>query len=83
MLQQKLHLLVTMNKLNFSVIWKISMFINAINKFWSLVMNGLADIDGFKICIQAWVWLGFPPQGFWLACMYDRNNKFDRNNKLW
>ena len=24
-------------------------------------MNGLADIDGFKICIQVCVWLGFPP----------------------
>ena len=26
-----------------------------------LVMNGLADVDGFKICIQVCVWLGFPP----------------------
>ena len=24
-------------------------------------MNGLADLDGFKICIQVCVWLGFPP----------------------
>ena len=24
-------------------------------------MNGLADVDGFKICIQVCVWLGFPP----------------------
>ena len=23
-------------------------------------MNGLADVDGFKICIQVYVWLGFP-----------------------
>ena len=25
------------------------------------VMNGLADIDRFKICIQVCMWLGFPP----------------------
>ena len=24
-------------------------------------MNGLADVDGFKIFIQVCVWLGFPP----------------------
>ena len=24
-------------------------------------MTGLADVDGFKICIQVNVWLGFPP----------------------
>ena len=24
-------------------------------------MNGLADVDGFKICDQACVLLGFPP----------------------
>ena len=24
-------------------------------------MNGLADVDGFKICIQVCMWLGFPP----------------------
>ena len=36
------------------------MFTNAINQSWSLVMNGLADVDGFKICIQVCVWLGFP-----------------------
>ena len=24
-------------------------------------MNGLADVDGFKICIHVCVWLGFPP----------------------
>ena len=22
-------------------------------------MTGLADVDGFKICIQVWVWLSF------------------------
>ena len=39
-----------MNKLNFSVIWKIYLliFTNATNKFWSLVMTSLADVDGFK-----------------------------------
>ena len=53
MFQQKLPLSVgccadfQVNKLNFSVTWKISMFTNAKNKFWSLVMNGLADVDGF------------------------------------
>ena len=26
-----------------------------------LVMNGLADVDRFKICIQVCMWLGFPP----------------------
>ena len=36
------------------------MFNNATNKFESLVMIGLADVDGFKICIQVFVWLGFP-----------------------
>ena len=24
-------------------------------------MTGLPDVDGFKICIQVCVWLGFPP----------------------
>ena len=24
-------------------------------------MNGFADVDGFKICIQVRVWLGLPP----------------------
>ena len=24
-------------------------------------MSGLADIDGFKMCMQVCVWLGFPP----------------------
>ena len=33
----------------------MSMFTNAIKKFWSLVMNGLADVDGFKICIQVYI----------------------------
>ena len=39
------------------------MFTNATNKFWSLVMTGLADVDGFKICMQVCVcvWLGFQP----------------------
>ena len=37
------------------------MFTNATITFWSLVMNGLADVDGFKICIQVCVLLGFPP----------------------
>ena len=36
------------------------MFTNATNKFRSLVMNSLADVGGFKICIQTCVWLGFP-----------------------
>ena len=35
------------------------MFTNATNKFWSLIMTSLADVDGFKICIQVWVWLSF------------------------
>ena len=50
-----------MNKPKFSVIWQISMFTNATDKFWSLVMNSLTDVGGFKICFQAWVWLDFPP----------------------
>ena len=37
------------------------MFINATNKFWSLGMTGLAGVDGFIICIQVSLWLGFPP----------------------
>ena len=37
------------------------MFTNETNKFWSLVMTGLADVDGYKICIKVCVWLGFPP----------------------
>ena len=24
-------------------------------------MNSLTDVDGFKICFQVCVWLGFPP----------------------
>ena len=40
------------NKLNLSVIWNISMITNAPSKFWSLVITGLADIDGFIIFIQ-------------------------------
>ena len=24
-------------------------------------MNGLTDVDGFKICFRECVWLGFPP----------------------
>ena len=43
----------------------MSMFTNATNKFWNLVMEGLADADKFKICIQVCVWLGFPP--LWLC----------------
>ena len=41
-------------KLNFSVIWKISMFNNATNKFcqFKMPMTGLADVDGFIICIK-------------------------------
>ena len=27
----------------------------------SLVMTGLADVDGFKIYMQVCVWLDFPP----------------------
>ena len=56
-----------MNKLNFSVIWKISIFTNATNKFWSLVMTGLADVDGFKISIQVCMWPGFPPLMKWIS----------------
>ena len=50
-----------MNKLNFSVIWKIYMFTNATNKFLSLVMTGLADVDGFEICIHDCILPGFGP----------------------
>ena len=42
----------------------MSMFTNATNKFWCLVMTGLADVDGFIICIQACMWLGFPPLNY-------------------
>ena len=35
------------------------MFTNATNKIWSLVMTGLVGVDGFKLCIQVCVWLGF------------------------
>ena len=37
------------------------MFTNATDKFSSLVMTGLADVDGFKIFIQVSMWLRFPP----------------------
>ena len=43
------------------------MFTNATNKLWSLLMNGLADVDGFKLCIQVCVWLGFPAL---ILCVY-------------
>ena len=45
----------TVNKLDFSVIWKITVITNAPNKFWSLVETGLADVDGFIIFIQVCV----------------------------
>ena len=47
------------NKLNFSGMWKISMFTNSTNKFEVKSWIVLADVDGFKICIQVCVWLGF------------------------
>ena len=28
---------------------------------WSIFMTGLADVDEFKLFIQVFVWLGFPP----------------------
>ena len=34
-------------------------------------MNGLADVDGFKICIQVYVWLGFPPLNLRQSTMYN------------
>ena len=37
------------------------MLINATNKFWSLVMTGLADVDGFKIYIQVFVCVAWLP----------------------
>ena len=43
---------ITGNELNFSVIRKISMFTILIDKIFSLVINGLADVDRFKWCIQ-------------------------------
>ena len=52
MLQYKLLLKSTVNKLNFSVIWRMSIFTNATNKVWSLFMTGLADVDAFQICIE-------------------------------
>ena len=54
----------TLNKLKFSVIWQISTFTNATNKFWSSVMTGLADVDGFKLFVQVCVWLRFPSLNF-------------------
>ena len=46
------------------------MFTKETNKFWSLVKTGLADVDGFGICIQVYVWPGsdhrlstLPPKG--------------------
>ena len=33
----------------------MSKFTNSTNKFWSLVMTCLADVDGFKIIIQVCV----------------------------
>ena len=37
------------------------MFTNATNKFWSLFITCLADVDGLKKCIQVCVLLGFRP----------------------
>ena len=37
------------------------MFTNATNEYGSLVMTGLADVDGFKIYMQMCMWLGFRP----------------------
>ena len=75
-----------MNKLNFSVIRKITMFTNATNKFWNLVMTGLADADGFKIYSQVCVWLGFPPlimyscQSIWWKFKIDQISSSDPAN---
>ena len=46
------------------------MFTNATNKFWSLVMNGLVDVDWLRICIQVCMWLGFQPL-IW-GCIHSR-----------
>ena len=37
---------------------------NATNKFKSLVITGLADVDGFKFFIQDCVWPGSRPMNF-------------------
>ena len=37
-----------------------TVFANATNKLWTLVMTDLADVEGFKIGIQICVWLAFP-----------------------
>ena len=36
------------------------MFTNATDKFGSLVMTSLADVDGFKLFIEVFMWLDFP-----------------------
>ena len=36
-------------------------FTNATNTFWNLIMTGLADVDGFKICVQVCVWPDLRP----------------------
>ena len=56
----------TVNKLNFSLTRKISMFTKETIKFWSLVKTGLADVDGFGICIQVYVW---PDSDHWFSTL--------------
>ena len=50
-----------MNKLNFCVIRKISIFTNVTKKSSSLIITGLADVDGFLLFIQVCLWPRFPP----------------------
>ena len=52
------------------------MLINATNKCWSLVMTGLADVDGFKICIQVCVWMGFPPLIYYIWKAYTWSHQY-------
>ena len=68
------------------------MFTNATNKFWSLVLMGLTDVDGFKICIQVCLWLGFPPlcyKSLWLKLtmltlrIVNRTFQHQLSLKLW
>ena len=55
------------------------MFTYATNKFWSYVESGLADTDGFKICLQVCAWLGLRPLIIiWVSYLL---NSYSKNTK--
>ena len=93
MFQQKLHLLVN-NELNFSVIWKISMFTNATNKishdwfsrcWWIYNLHSSVRVIGLPthVCKAPWNREKFDPPGdhiyFDILFLIEKNCKSNTN----